>query len=174
MTPNPTNPYADFLSKWGVLAGASLIISVIVLLRGWYRDRSHLRFTLKKDETEQFFTRTTRPHEVIGTTTVVISNNSSRPNAILEWNATAKGNDGKVRAIDLTQSTLGDLGALNVTPLVVPAFTAAEAHLLFLVDVSTLPNPVVFHVTAKDRTKKVHRISVSIPNEVRNTLSGDD
>jgi hypothetical protein len=175
MTPNPTNPYADFLSTWGGLAGVvSLIISVIVLLRGWYRDRSHLWFIHKKDETEQFFVRTTRPSEVMGTATLVISNNSSRPNAILEWNATTRDKDGKVRTIDMTQSTLTDLGALNVTPMIIPAFTAVEAHLLFIVDPNALPDTAIFDVTAKDRTKKVHRISGSIPKVVRNTFSGDD
>jgi len=174
MTPNPINPYADFLSTWGGLAGViSLIVSIIVLLRGWYRDRSHLWFIRKQDESENFFTRTTRPPEVIGTTTVVIANNSSRPNAILEWKATTTARDGQARVIDMIQSTLGDLGPLNLTPMVIPAFTAAEAHLLFHVDVSTLPDPVVFHITAADRTKKAHQISVSIPNVVRNTLSGD-
>jgi hypothetical protein len=66
------------------------------------------------------------------------------------------------------------LGDLNVTPTVIAAFSAIEAHLLFSVDLSTLPDPVVFKVRARDRTKKVYRIPVSIPNVVKNTFSGDD
>jgi hypothetical protein len=54
-----------------------------------------------------------------------------------------------------------------------PAFTSAEAHILFYVDVRTLPNPVVFRVIATDRTRKAHRLSVSIPNVLRNTLTGE-
>jgi hypothetical protein len=146
-----------------------------VLLRGWYRDRSHLWFILKADETERFFVRTLQskiPNAAIGTATLVISNNSSRPNAILEWKATAKDKGGKFVEIDMTQSELTGLGSLNVIPTTITAFTAVEAHLLFLVDVRTLPDPVVVHIKAKDRTKKVYRISVSIPNVLKNTLSG--
>jgi hypothetical protein len=64
------------------------------------------------------------------------------------------------------------LPPLNVTPIVLPAFTACEAHLLFPIDVRGLPNPVVFEVRAKDRNRKMHAISISIPNVVKNTLSG--
>ena len=177
MTQNPTNPHSDFLSTLGGLTGVvSLLVSVIILLRGWYRDRSHLWFIPKTDETERFFVRTMPikfPNTVIGTTTVVVSNNSSRPNAILEWSATTKEKDGKVRKVDMTQSELTDLGTFNAIPTTIAAFTAVEAHLLFLVDIRTLPDPVTFHVRAKDRTRKVYRISVSIPNVLKDTLSGD-
>ena len=110
----------ELLKTWGGLAGVvSLLISIIVLLRGWYRDRSHLWFILKADETERFFVRTLQskiPNAAIGTATLVISNNSSRPNAILEWKATAKDKGGKFVEIDMTQSELTGLGSLNVIP----------------------------------------------------------
>jgi hypothetical protein len=174
---SPANPYADFLKTWGGLAGVvSLFVSIVMLSRGWYRDRSHLWFILKTDETERFFVRTIQskiPNAAIGTATLLVSNNSSRPNAILEWKATTKDKGGKVVEIDMTQSELTDLGTLNAIPTTVAAFTAVEAHLVFLVDVRTLPDPVVFHVKAKDRTKKAHRISVSIPNVLKNTFSGE-
>jgi hypothetical protein len=174
---DPTNPYAELLKTWGGLAGVvSLLVSIVVLLRGWYRDRSHLWFILKTDETERFFVRTIQskiPNVAIGTATLVVSNNSSRPNAILEWSATTTDKNGKVHKIDMSQSELTDFGTLNAVPTTVAAFTAVEAHLMFLVDARTLPDPVVFHVKAKDRTKKVHRISVSIPNVLKNTLSGE-
>ncbi len=42
---------------------------------------------------------------------------------------------------------------------------------MFLVDVRTLADPVVFQVVPKDRNKKMYRIPVSIRNLVRNTLA---
>jgi hypothetical protein len=178
-TPNSTNPYADFLATWGGLAGVvSLLVSVFILLRGWYRDRSHLWFIQNEDISEQSFCRTLNvrspgeTHHVIGSATLTVSNNSSRPNAILRWTGTVRDVDGRVRNVDMSgPQHLTGFPPFN-TMVSLPAFTSAEAHLLFYVDVRTLPNPVVFRVTATDRTKKMYRLSVSIPNAVRNTLSG--
>jgi hypothetical protein len=169
------NPYAEFLKTWGGLAGVvSLLVSVVVLLRSLYLDRPHLWFIHKKDETEQSFVRTVAPatpNLAIGTATLIVSNNSSRPNAILEWNANMRDTQGNGHPVDMLQGTLTGLPPHNVTPIVLPAFNSAEAHLLFLVDVSTLPNPAIFDVKAKDRTGKVYQVSISIPNVVRNTFS---
>ena len=177
-TPNSIHPYADFLDRWGGLAGVvSLLVSIFVLLRGWYRDRSHLWFIQNEDTSEQSFCRSlnvraNEAHHVIGTVTITVSNNSSRPNAILRWTATVRGVDGTVRNVDMSgPQHLTGFPPFN-TMASLPAFSSTEVHLLFLVDVRTLPNPVVFHLTATDRTRKVHRLVVSIPNMVRNSLTG--
>src|SRR5713226_2315576 len=132
------NPYVEFIKLWGGVAG---FVSISMLLRALYLERSHLLFIHKRDETEQSFVRTLdAPNIVIGTATLIISNNSSRPNAINEWNATVKDREGKDHAVDMLQSTLGapsDFPPLNVTPIVMPAFSSIEAHLLFHVDVRT-------------------------------------
>jgi hypothetical protein len=169
------NSYAEFLKMWGGLAGVvSLLVSVFLLVRALYLDRPHLWFIRKNDETEQSFVRThlsNPPGMVFGTLTLIISNNSARPNAVIAWKAITNTKYGNVHQIEMLQSTVGDLPPLNVTPIVVPAFSSVEAHLLFLVDVSALPNPVIFDVIATDRSRRVYQISASIPNVVRDTVS---
>lgn len=153
-----------------------------VLLRTLYLDLPHLWFAQKKDSTQHSFVRLIQSQggeTAMGTATLIVSNNSSRQNAIIEWSASVKDTQGNDHAIDMTQGTLGDSDrarpqdypSVNVTPLALPAFSSAEAHLLFLVNERILPSPVNFDVVAKDRTKKLYRIPVSIPNTVRNTMS---
>jgi hypothetical protein len=166
------NPYAELLKTWGGLAGViSLLISVFVLLRSLYLDRSHMWLIHRKDETEQSFVRTTNPQTFLGTATLIVTNNSSRPNAINKWHATVKDRDGNKAPVNMLLTKLTDFPPFNVTPLAVPSFSSVEAHLSFDVDVRTLPNPVVFEVMATDRTRKAYRICISIPNDVRNTFS---
>ena len=112
MTPDSTNPYANFLSTWGgLLAVVSFIVSVVVLLHGWYRDRSHLWLMHNEDISEQSFVRTlavraATGENVIGTTTLIVSNNSARPNAIIRWHATVRDVHGAIHEINMGMEQL--------------------------------------------------------------------
>lgn len=145
-------------------------------------ERPRLSLIHKSDASEQSFVRmlgAASPNTVFGTATLIISNNGPKPNAIVHWGVSVKDRDGKDHPVDMCQDELtsldgtnaSDFAPHNVTPIALPAFSATEAHLLFLVDVQTLPNPVVFDVNATDITGEVYRISISIPNVVRNTMS---
>jgi hypothetical protein len=106
MTPDSTNPYADFLSTWGLAGVVSLIVTADISLRGWYRDRSHLWLMHNEDTSEQFFVRasgvrTETVDNVIGTTTLIISNNGARPNAIIRWHATVRDVHGTTHEINM-------------------------------------------------------------------------
>ena len=175
----PPNSHVELLKVWGIVAGiVSVLLTTIAFLRRAYLNRSHLSFIHKEDETEQSFVRTDKPHFAFATTTLLVTNRSSRPNAIIKWAGTACDEMGTPREISLIEQVLVDRNPgsqpqfppFNVTPLALSPFSTAQAHLMFSLDMRGLPNPVVFDVSATDSTHKIYLLSVSIPHVVRNLI----
>src|ERR1700688_733316 len=96
-----------------VISIISLVVSIGVLIRSIYLDRPNLLFIHSTDDTEESFVRTPNPNEVIGTATLIISNNSSRPNVVIDWSASVRDAQGNLRNVEMPRTTLGEYGRMN-------------------------------------------------------------
>jgi hypothetical protein len=163
-----------------VLQFVGAIAGLWVLGRQLVLERSKLLVTQKLDPTQESFVRLTysrTEHTEQGSTTLLIANKSSRANAILQYQGWVEDIQGTKVPLDLTEgflrSSRGDSPeiAFNVAPLSLPPFTSVQAHIVFSVSASRLPNPAVFEFRLVDMYGKVYKINIRIPNVVKATLS---
>jgi hypothetical protein len=139
-----------------VIGAVGGLLGAWALLRSVWRERSKLVLVHKADPRWYTIDRNTGPTITV---TMVISNRSSRPNAIIRYETEIILKDGGKQKLLVEQGQFGksnssdtlDFHSFGVTPMNTPPFSTVEAVLCFTnVDPQKYKYPTTLEITACD------------------------
>jgi hypothetical protein len=149
-------PWQTISSFVGIVGG---ILGTISFFRSVWRERSELVVTQKEDLGWHKIDQNLPGSTATLTLTMLVSNRSSRPNAVLRYEGNIVQKDGTKKKLRVEQGQWGRSNSedginfhhFGVTPLNVPPFSTVEAVICFLeIDLEKYRYPLSLEITALD------------------------